>query len=183
MRPSDLTHRVVIQRATEARDSMGHPVPTWTTLAEVWADIDWASGTEAFSGDREYAEVPVTVKIRRSTDTMSVREKDRVFLPMGKTELKEMSVAADTSLVVVDAGVFPPENEFTVRIASEIALVTAVSSNTLTATRGAFGTTAAIHSPGAAVIHLVPADIISAPTMTRREIRLSCIRSEVRVPS
>ena len=183
MRASELTHRVIIQRATEARDTMGHPVQTWTTLATVWAGIEWTPGAEGFSGDRDYSEVPVTVKIRRSSDTVSVREKDRVLVPLGVTTLQEMSVAADTSLVVVDAGVFPPENEFAVRIKDEVAVITATSSNTLTATRGAFGTTAAIHKPGASVIHLVPLDIVASPPTGRREITLTCVRSEVRLPA
>ena len=65
-RTGEFDQRVAILRATEARDSVGHPVPTWTVLAQVWAKVEWLAGTEPFQGDRDYPEVTATVTIRRS---------------------------------------------------------------------------------------------------------------------
>lgn len=51
-----------------------------------------------------------------------------------------------TSLVVTDGNVFPASGNFRILVGSEIMLVTARSSNTLTVTRGYEGTTATSHS-------------------------------------
>lgn len=56
-----------------------------------------------------------------------------------------------TSLDVADASTFPATGQFRIRIDSELLLVTAVSSNTFTVSRGSEGTTPASHSNGAAV--------------------------------
>lgn len=65
--------------------------------------------------------------------------------------------AGATSVPVADGSAFPSEGDFRVKIDSEILLVTARSGNTLTATRGAEGTTAASHSSGATVAPLLTA--------------------------
>lgn len=65
--------------------------------------------------------------------------------------------AAATSLAVISAGTFPAVGDFRIKIDSEVLLVTAVSGSTFTVTRGADGTTAATHSNGAVVAHIVTA--------------------------
>ncbi len=176
-----MRHRIVLQRATEARDTFGQPIPTWTTLAEVWAAVEWQGGAEAFQGDRDYAEVPSTVTIRRSSDVMSLREKDRALVPNGAvTTLREvLATTADTS-VVIEKDVVPPDGEFVVRIGSELCAVTSTATTTLTVTRGAFGTTAVRHYPGASVIVLAPCDIV-AVRAGKYDMSLSVVRSEVRL--
>ena len=62
-----------------------------------------------------------------------------------------------TSLVVASATAFPSAGNFRIRMDSELMLVTAVSSNTFTVTRGAEGTTAASHSDGVLVKHVLTA--------------------------
>lgn len=181
MKASDLTHRVVIQRATEARDSFGQPIASWTTLAQVWAAVEYVSGAEAFQGERDYSETPVIVRIRRSSDVMSVRAKDRLLLPaLASTTLQEvLATTSDTSVVVVK-DVLPPENEFIARVGSELLAITSTSGTTLTATRGAFGTTAARHYAGATLNLMVPADI-EAVVPRRYEIALTARRAEARL--
>lgn len=56
-----------------------------------------------------------------------------------------------TSVVVTAGSVFPSVGNFRVIVDNEIMLVTARSTNTLTVTRGAEGTTGASHSSGAAI--------------------------------
>ena len=73
MRSSDLTHRVIVQRFTEARNSFGEPIETWTNFSTPWASIEYATGSEGYEADRERSEVPATVKLRRSSATMSLR--------------------------------------------------------------------------------------------------------------
>lgn len=66
----------------------------------------------------------------------------------------------DTSIVVTDGSVFPSSGIFRVNIEDEILKVTARSSNTLTAVRGAEGTAAASHGNGAAVTGVVTRDAL-----------------------
>jgi hypothetical protein len=59
-----------------------------------------------------------------------------------------------TSVTVTDGSVFPSSGDFRVLVDSEIMVCTSRSSNTLTVTRGAEGTSAASHSSGVGVEHL-----------------------------
>lgn len=59
------------------------------------------------------------------------------------------------SLVVNSATRFPPSPQFRVYIDTELLLVTGVSSNTFTVTRGVEGTTAAAHADGATVTQVL----------------------------
>lgn len=62
-----------------------------------------------------------------------------------------------TSLTVSDASLFPSEGNFRILIDDEILLVTNVSGSTFTVSRGQEGTSAASHSNGAAVDHVLTA--------------------------
>ena len=42
-----LTDRIVIEQATEARNSVGEVTLSWSTFATVWADVQALSGREA----------------------------------------------------------------------------------------------------------------------------------------
>jgi hypothetical protein len=59
-----------------------------------------------------------------------------------------------TSVTVTDGSVFPASGNFRILVESEIMIVTARTSNTLTVTRGAESTTAASHSSGVSVEHV-----------------------------
>jgi hypothetical protein len=63
-----------------------------------------------------------------------------------------------SSLVVTSADLFPTSPQFRIRIDSELLLVTAVAGTTFTVTRGVEGTTAAAHSEGAVVRHVLTRD-------------------------
>lgn len=65
-----------------------------------------------------------------------------------------------TSLDVIDATELPDE-EFRIRIDDEIMLVTGVTSNTLSVTRGVENTTPAAHTDGAAVQHILTAEALT----------------------
>lgn len=182
MRASDLAHRISLQRVTESRDSFGDPIASWSELAQVWASIEWSGGNESLQADRQYAEVPIVLEVRRSATTMSVREKDRAMVPAGATKLRSLISSTSTSMVVEPDGIFPPENEFVVRIDSELALITAGSGTTgvpYTISRGKYGTTPALHKSGTAVIHMQPLDVVGV-TPSRYTMRLQAVRGEVR---
>jgi len=60
-----------------------------------------------------------------------------------------------TTVVVTDASAFPSSGDFRIKIENELMLVTSVSSNTFTVTRGVEGTTAASHSDTTPVYHIM----------------------------
>lgn len=78
------------------------------------------------------------------------------------TTLASTILLGATSLTVNDATGFPTTGNFRIRIDSEIILVTAVSGTTFTITRAQEGTTAAGHSGGATVTHVLTAGALEA---------------------
>lgn len=70
-----------------------------------------------------------------------------------------------TTVVITSATGYPTVGNFRIRIDSEIMLVTAVSGTSLTVTRGVEGTTAASHTTGAAVYHVVTGGGITQANM------------------
>lgn len=69
----------------------------------------------------------------------------------------------ETAVDVTDATALPTgQGQYRIKIDDEIMLVTSVSSNTLTVERGAEGSTAASHSSGADVLHILTAGAVNA---------------------
>jgi hypothetical protein len=79
------------------------------------------------------------------------------FANNAQSNLTAALTAGATSLTVQSAAAFPAAGNFRVLIDGEILLVTAVAGNTFTVTRGAEGTTATAHAPGAYVTHVLTA--------------------------
>jgi len=79
------------------------------------------------------------------------------FSNNGRSTLSGAINSAVTSLTVASASSFPTTGNFRIKIDSELLLVTAVSTNTFTVTRGIESTTAASHSSGATVTHVITA--------------------------
>ena len=185
MRSGDLTHRIALQRGTETRNSFGEPIAVWSDLSQVWAKIEWGGGSEGFAGDREYPGVPATISVRRSTDVMSLREKDRAFVPMAATKLRNAIGNSTATTMVLDApGAFPPGTDFIVRVGSELVQVTAGAgtvASPYTITRGVYGTTAARHAAGDSAQHVVALDIVSV-FHKPHSIELGAVRNEGRAP-
>lgn len=69
----------------------------------------------------------------------------------GNTTLAEDLDDSETGVDVTSGAVFPASGNFRVNCEDEIMLVTSRSTNTLTVTRGAEGTAAAVHSSGTAI--------------------------------
>ena len=74
------------------------------------------------------------------------------------TTLAGSILAGDTSLTVASASAFPSSAQFRILIEDELLLVTAgAGTTTWTVTRGVESTTAAAHSSGASVYHVLTA--------------------------
>ena len=63
-----LDRRIVIQSETIARDDFGGEDPTWSTLATVWAGIEYRSGTETNEADQMVSMNKIMFTIRYRTD-------------------------------------------------------------------------------------------------------------------
>ena len=74
------------------------------------------------------------------------------------TLASDITTTNGTSLSVASASGFPSTGNFRVLIDSELLICTAVSGTTFTVIRGAEGTTAATHSSGATVTHVLSRD-------------------------
>ena len=84
------------------------------------------------------------------------------FANNAATNLASAITNSATSLTVNNGSVFPSSGNFRIIVANEIMLVTAVSGNTLTVTRGQESTTAQAQSAGAAVTQILTAGAINA---------------------
>jgi hypothetical protein len=83
------------------------------------------------------------------------------FSNNGESQLNGSINDSVTSLVVDSASTFPTTGNFRIKIDDEILLVTAVSTNTFTVTRGAESTTAASHADNAPVYGVLTAGALN----------------------
>ena len=75
IRVGAMDRRITLQTATETQDGYGEPVPTWSTLATVWASVRPERASEQFEGDQEHATRQTIFRIRYRSD---VNEKTRI---------------------------------------------------------------------------------------------------------
>jgi SPP1 family predicted phage head-tail adaptor len=63
-----LNCRVIIKQPAAVQDAAGQPIPTWTTLATVWANIRSLNGLETIKGGAEASVAKASIRIRYRTD-------------------------------------------------------------------------------------------------------------------
>jgi SPP1 family predicted phage head-tail adaptor len=68
MNIGSLNRQVIIKQPAAVQDAAGQPIPTWTTLATVWADIRSLNGLETIKGGAETAIGKASIRIRYRTD-------------------------------------------------------------------------------------------------------------------
>lgn len=64
MRAGTLRDQIVIESRTDAADSFGQPIPTWSTFATVWAAVEPSRGREFFASQALTATDPVRFRLR-----------------------------------------------------------------------------------------------------------------------
>lgn len=64
MRLGNLDRRIVIESATEAQDSYGEAIKTWSTFATVWAKATPNRGDERFAANQIVAQADSMFRIR-----------------------------------------------------------------------------------------------------------------------
>lgn len=90
MQAGPLDRRITIQTHTDTRDGAGEPVPAWTTLATVWANVLHLRGTEPFEGQQFNAQrvTVFTIRYRDDVDeTMQVSFDGQTYDIEGISEL------------------------------------------------------------------------------------------------
>jgi len=64
-----LNRQVVIKSRTAGEDADGQPLETWTvTVATVWADIRYLSGTETIKGGAETSTAKASIRLNYRTN-------------------------------------------------------------------------------------------------------------------
>jgi SPP1 family predicted phage head-tail adaptor len=66
-----LNSRITIQSRTAGVDAIGQPVETWTTYAQVWANVKFNSGSEAMKAGMEVSISRVSMLVRLRDDITS----------------------------------------------------------------------------------------------------------------
>lgn len=62
--PGKLRERITIEQASEARNSMGEAVQTWSTFAHRWASVDGLSSREFLLQGQQQTEITHRVRMR-----------------------------------------------------------------------------------------------------------------------
>lgn len=64
MQAGRLNRRCVIQTPSTTTDELGQPIPGWTDVATVWADIRLRSGLESIKAGAPVSVVQASIRIR-----------------------------------------------------------------------------------------------------------------------
>lgn len=78
MAAGKLDRRIIIERATFARDAAGQRIPTWGTFITVWASRKDMSDRERFQSGQELNTRDTRFTVRHSSDTKTVTALDRI---------------------------------------------------------------------------------------------------------
>ena len=64
MQAGRLNRRCVLQTPGTATDELGQPIPGWTDVATVWADIRMKSGLESIKAGAPVSVVQASIRVR-----------------------------------------------------------------------------------------------------------------------
>lgn len=56
-------HRIVVQQLAAGQDAAGQPVQTWSTVANLWADIRQLSGLAAIKAGADTSTVKASIRV------------------------------------------------------------------------------------------------------------------------
>ncbi len=74
-----MDRRIVIQRATETRDSFNNLVKTWSYLMKVWADKEDVRDSERIASQEVGAEITTRFRIEWYLSLEDLNPKDRII--------------------------------------------------------------------------------------------------------
>lgn len=62
---SNLIHRVLIEQRSASVDAIGQPVETWTTFANIWANVKFLRGLESIKANQDTSTVLASIRTRK----------------------------------------------------------------------------------------------------------------------
>lgn len=71
--------RVTLQRATTVQSALGTEIPSWATLATLWASREAISGVERYRAEQVGATVTARFQVRWNAITSGLRRADRLI--------------------------------------------------------------------------------------------------------
>ena len=71
MQAGKLNKRITIQEYSEASNSIGEPIKSWSDVATVWAGFKTLKGSEKFRNEQVLADVSASIIIRYRDDVTS----------------------------------------------------------------------------------------------------------------
>lgn len=78
MKAGELNRRITIERATFTTNALNEKVPSWTTLATVWASKKDVSDSERIAAAEVRASITTRFQIRLSDIVADLNAKDRI---------------------------------------------------------------------------------------------------------
>lgn len=66
MQAGSLNRRVTLQQPAAGFDELGQPIPGWTDVATLWADIRMKSGLESIKASAPVSVVQASIRVRYS---------------------------------------------------------------------------------------------------------------------
>lgn len=169
-----------LQKPTRSINSAtGAPSLSWTNIGNVWAKVTPASGAESNQFNQPSSIVTHKVETLFRND---INAGYRFLFGLQNTALNGAINDVTTSVVVDDAavlGIDQARRDRVLKVGNELMTIDSVSSNTLTVTRGAFGTSAAAHSDGDNAILYRQLNILAVHEDNGRRASLTCDCREV----
>ena len=107
MRTGELRTRITLQQRSVSVETGGFSVPTWSTIAEVWAKWTNVHGTEAWAALTAQAEGAATVLIRYRDDvdtTCSVLLGDMRYEIVSMDNISQRGVSLELKVKRMKAG-------------------------------------------------------------------------------
>lgn len=157
----------------------GAPSLSWSNVGSVWAKVTPKSGQERAQFGQPSAVISHDVETLFRNDITPGRR----FLIASQSDALNGAIDDSTTSVVVDDGTIfeidQARRERVLKVGSELMTIDSISSNTLTVTRGAFGTSAAAHSDGDSAILYRQLNIQSVTDVNGRRSSLICECQEV----
>lgn len=99
MRAGELRERITLQRNTPTRDGFGAEVPSWATVATVWAKVVATSGNEQINQSIGVATTVYSITIRARDD---VDTNMRILYEGATLEIKAVLDSDETAALLLD---------------------------------------------------------------------------------
>mgnify|MGYP001595900343 CR=1 FL=1 len=142
----------------------------WANVRGFWCEVMAKAADEKTIQQQQRLITDVDLRCRYAAD---IRSNKRVLLPRNTATLAAGINSAVTSLTVSSAGLCADDRDTVIRIDDEFLLVTAgFGTTSLTATRGAFGSTAAAHLISVTAIKMAVLEITGVLNVANKNLEL-----------